>query len=239
MVDELLVNTLKSYVPSSDYDLHDWETIINRCWRYNDTVTVYPLIFADIYLTDDLEFYSVEPKQPNTSFLEDKVYESEDELLISVLKSYVPSKDYDLHDWETIISRREQYQDDVFIYKLVYADIYLTNDLEFYSVEPKQPNNEVIKQVDDVESIIIINSLCNYLPYKYRENVDWGVVLSRKERIQENLTEYTINNIKLYLDDNLNIVEYGDIHIIDGNVYYDFHLDKTEQYDAYEWFGEL
>ena len=238
MVDELLVSTLKSYVPSKDYDLHDWETIISRSWKYNDNVTVYPLVYADLYLTDELEFFDVDPKQPNKSFLEDKVYDDND-LLISTLKSYVPSKDYDLHDWETIVSRREHYKDDVFIYKLVFADIYLSENLEFYSVEPKQPNNRVIKQVVDDESIIIINSLCKYLPYKYREDVDWETILARQEKIRENLTKYTINNISLCLDDELNIIEYGDVHIIDNNVYYDFHLDGSKQYDAYEWFGEL
>lgn len=61
----------------------------------------------------------------------------ENELLIKVLKSYVSPKDFELHDWDTIIRRREQYKKDVFIYKLAYADIYLTDDLEFYDVEPK------------------------------------------------------------------------------------------------------
>lgn len=237
MVDELLVNTLKSYVPIKDYDLHDWETIISRSWKYNDNVTVYPLVYADLYLTDELEFYDVDPKQPNKSFLEDKVFT--DDLLVSVLKSYVPSKDWELHDWETIISRREHYKNDVFIYKLVFADIYLTEDLEFYSVETKQPNNRVIKQVDDEESIIIINSLCNYLPYKYREDVDWGVILSRQEKINENITKYTINHIDLYLDNELNLVEYGKVHIIDNNIYYDFEVDSDKAYDGYVWFGEL
>ena len=238
MVDELLVSTLKSFVPSKDYELHDWETIISRSWKYNDEVTVYPLVYADLYLTNELEFYDVDPKQPNTSFLENKLDE-ENKLLVSVLKSFVPSKDYELHDWETIISRREKYKDDVFIYKLVFADIYLTDNLEFYDVEPKQPNNRVIKHTFDDESALIIRCLCNYLPIKYREDVDWETILSRREKIRENLTKYTINNIDLYLDDELNLVEYGKIHIIDNNIYYDFELDKTKGYDGYILFGEL
>lgn len=63
--------------------------------------------------------------------------DEEKELLISVLKTYALPKDFDLHDWDTIIERREQYKDDVFIYKLAYADIYLTEDLEYYDMEPK------------------------------------------------------------------------------------------------------
>lgn len=239
MVDELLVEVLKSYVPVKDYDLHDWETIISRSKPYNENVTIYPLVYADLYLTNELEFYSFEAKQPNTSFLEDKRFSEDDSLVVSVLKSYVPSKDWDLHDWETIISRRKEYKNGVFIYKLVYADIYLTDDLEFYSFEPKQPNNDVIKQVDDDESILIIESICKYLPYKYRGDVDWSVILSRKKQIKENLIEYTINNISLYFDNELNLVEYGDVHIIDNKVYYDFKLDKTKEYDAYTYFGEL
>ena len=49
-------------------------------------------------------------------------------------------KDYDLHNWEKIISRRKQYKKGVYIYSLAYADIYLTEELEFYDVETKQPN---------------------------------------------------------------------------------------------------
>lgn len=63
--------------------------------------------------------------------------DEENELLINVLKSYVLPKDFELHDWQTIIERREQYKKDVYIYKLAYADLYLTDDLEFYSVDPK------------------------------------------------------------------------------------------------------
>lgn len=67
------------------------------------------------------------------------------ELLINALKSYVPSKDWELHDWDTIIERREHYKEDVFIYKLVYADIYLNEELEFCDVEPKQPNFSFVR----------------------------------------------------------------------------------------------
>ena len=145
MVDELLVEVLKSYVPVKDYDLHDWETIISRSKPYNKDVTIYPLVYADLYLTNDLEFYDVETKQPDTSFLEDKNYNEDTSLITSVLKSYVPSKDWDLHDWETIISRREEYNGNVTIYPLVYADLYLTNDLEFYDVETKQPDTSFLE----------------------------------------------------------------------------------------------
>ena len=82
MVDELLVEVLKSYVPVKDYDLHDWETIISRSKPYNKNVTIYPLVYADLYLTNELEFYSFEAKQPNTSFLEDKRFSEDDSLVV-------------------------------------------------------------------------------------------------------------------------------------------------------------
>lgn len=63
--------------------------------------------------------------------------DEEKEFIINILKTYVSPIDFDLHDWETIIERREQYNDNVFIYKLAYADLYLTDDLEYYDVEPK------------------------------------------------------------------------------------------------------
>ena len=238
MRNELLVSVLKSYVPAKDYDLHDWESIISRSWRFNENVTVYPLVYADLYLTGALEFYAVDPKQPGSSFMEDKVL-PEHELLVDVLKSYVPAKDYDLHDWEEIIRRREQYNDNVFIYKLVYADIYLTTDLEFYSVDPKQPNMSIFKSMSEDENAMIIDAISNYIPSKYLGDVDWMTVISRREQIHENIYKYTINNISICLDDGLELVEYGNMHIIDDDIFYDFELDGSEQYDGYILFGEL
>lgn len=63
--------------------------------------------------------------------------DEENELLIDVLKSYVLPKDFELHDWKTIIDRREEYKKGVFVYRLAYADLYLTDDLEYYDVEPR------------------------------------------------------------------------------------------------------
>ena len=69
--------------------------------------------------------------------------------------------------------------------------------------------------------------------------MDWETTLSRAEKISENITKYTINNIEIYLDYELNLVEYGKFHIINNNIYYDFELNSEEEYDGYTWFGEL
>lgn len=239
MSDELLISVLKEYVPTKDWDLHDWDTIISRREHYKDDIYIYPLLYADIYLDSELNYYSFEPKQPNYSFLEKKTFSDDDELIISVLKQYVQSKDYDLHDWETIISRREQYKNDIYIYKLVYADIYLDENLEFYDVEPKQPNMQSIKKVVDEDSVQIINALKQYIPSKYLGDVDWNVIISRSEKIKPNLTKYRVNNIDFYLDDELYPKEYGKVHIIDNMIFYDFELNPEIEYDGYIYFCDL
>ena len=237
MTDELLVDVLKSYVPIKDWDLHNWDLIISRREKYKADVWIYHLVYADIYLTTDLEFYSVEPKQPNYSFIKNN--NSNDDLLIDVLKSYVPSKDWDLHNWSEIIYRREHYKNDVFIYKLVYADIYLDENLGFYDVEPKQPNNAIIKRPVNEESRLIIDVLSNYIPYEYCSDVDWDTVLSRVEKIKYGCYKYKINNIEFYLDNELNPVEYGRVHIINNKIYYDFGLNPKIEYAPLIYFSDV
>ena len=239
MSDELLINVLKSYCLPKDYDLHNWDLIISRRTHYKDNIYIYPLVYADIYLDEELNFYSVEPKQPNYSFLNDKTFSDDDELIISVLKEYVPSKDYDLHDWETIISRREHYKNGIYIYKLVYADIYLDENLEFYDVETKQPNNAIIKRPLDEESRLIIDVLSNYIPYEYRGDVDWDTIISRVEKIKYGCYKYKINDIEFYLDNELNPVEYGRVHIIDNKIYYDFGLNPKIEYAPLIYFSDV
>lgn len=163
-----------------------------------------------------------------------------DELIVSVLKEYVSPNDYDLHDWDTIISRREEVQKGVYSYPCVYANILLNDDLTFYDAEPKQPiHDDLLMNMLSEDEKLIISILKQYVPLRYREDADLITILSRREQVKEGVYCYNINGVKICLDDSLNLVEYGDLHIIDNNIYYDFHLNSDEEYDAYEWFGEL
>lgn len=235
-MNDLLLDVLKSYVPPKDYELHDWDTIISRCVEVEDGVFKYSLVYADLYLTDDYEFYDVEPKQPNHKIFS-KVSE-EYELLESVLKSYVPPKDYELHDWNKIIQRREKYSDDVYVYHLIYADLYLTDDYEFYDVEPKQPNHKIVDDNYNEYEEFVINELSKYVHYNY--DLDWKVIISRREKVEDNIFKYTVNGMDLYFDDEMFIVEYGKVHIIDGEVFYDFNESSDSMISGtYTKIGEV
>ena len=239
MSDELLIHVLKSYVDIKDWDLHNWDIIISRSWKYNEDVTVYPCVYADIYLTEDLEFYSMDAKQPNYSFIEDKD-NSDDELLIETLKKYTSNKDWELHDWDSIIERREKISDNIYSYPCVYANILLTEELEFYDAEPKQPiHDDVLVNSLSEDDKLIIQTLRKYIPLKYCEDIDWNTVLSRKEQVKKGVYKYKINDINFYLDEELNPVEYDKVHIIDNKIYYDFDLDPNIMYAPFILFGEL
>ena len=238
MVNELITSVLMEYVLPQDYALHDWDTIIERRTHYKDDIYIYHLVYADIYITDTLEFYDAEPKQPIHDSSHEFSLSEEDKLVASVLKEYVSPNDYSLHDWKTIIERREKITDNIYSYPCAYANIMLTDTLEFYDAEPKQPiYKSVMNSLDDMNELIVL-SLCRFIPSDYREDIDWKTIISRREQIKPNVYKYCINNIDFYLDDELNPVEYGKIHIINNKVYYDFNLTDVK-ISPYVLFGEL
>ena len=161
------------------------------------------------------------------------------ELIISELKEYVMPVDYDLHDWNSIVDRRTTVKDGVYSYPCVYADIMLTDELEFYDAIPKQPMHKSLDNSLSAESILVVDALKEYIPYKYLGNVDWNEVLARREEVKPNVYKYVINGIEFYLDEWLEPVEYGKVHIIDNAIYYDFERDSAIEYDAYDLFKEL
>ena len=163
-----------------------------------------------------------------------------DDLIISVLKKHITPSDYDLHDWNTIIERREQFKDGVYSYPCIYANILLTDDLEFYDAEPKQPihDNVIMSNLSEDEKLII-SVLKKYIPYEYREDADLVTILSRREQVKKGVYKYKVNNIIFYLDDELMPVEYGKVHIINNKIYYDFDLDPKTQYAPLIYFSDL
>lgn len=238
MVDELIKSVLMEYISPSDYDLHDWDTIIERRTQYSDDVYIYHCVYGDIYLTEDLEFYDAEPKQPIHNDLRFFNLSEEDKLVVSVLKEYISSDDYDLHDWGSILERKEKVNDEVYLYPCVYGNIMLTSELEFYDAEPKQPIHNSLRNKLSVEDELIMTALCDYIPVEYRKDIDWQTIISRREQIKPNIYKYSINNIDFYMDDDLNPIEYGKIHIINNNIYYDFNLTDVK-ITPYVLFGEL
>lgn len=163
-----------------------------------------------------------------------------DELLISVLKEYVPFSDYDLHDWDSIVERGVEVTKGIYKYSLVYADIYLTYDLEFYDAEPKQPihlnflNNDLSEDLEFEKNILdnYHNPFCDV-------EVDWTTVIGRKEEVKEGVYKYSYRDMDLYFDDELIPVEMGRVHISDNIVLYNFTPEGSTGAGTYVPIGEI
>ena len=69
----------------------------------------------------------------------------------------------------------------------------------------------------------IISELQRYLPIREYPLNDWKVIISRVEEVEDNVFKYSLSSMDLYFDDEMIILEYGNVHIIDGSVYYDFN----------------
>ena len=238
MLRDLIISELKEYVPPQDYALHDWETIVERREKYLDDVYIYHLVYSDIYLTDSLEFYDAEPKQPIHNGLVENGLSVENEIIADALKEYIPPQDYALHDWNNIILRREKVVEGVYSYPCVYANIMLTESLEFYDAEPKQPIHDDLIGMSE-EYRLIADVLGRYVPFEYRQDADWSTIISRREQVTESICKYGVGMIDFYLDDSLEPVEYGNVHMIDNKIYYDFELDGSIEDDGYILLSEL
>ena len=83
---------------------------------------------------------------------------------------------------------------------------------------------------------LVIRELKKYVPPHEYELNDWRTILSRVERVKPNLYKYRLCNMELYFDDEMLIVEYGNVHIMDDKVYYAFDYGG-EGSGTYEYIG--
>lgn len=83
---------------------------------------------------------------------------------------------------------------------------------------------------------LVIRELKKYVPPHEHELNNWVVILERVERVKPNLYKYRLYNMELYFDDEMLIVEYGNVHIKGDEVYYAFDYGD-EGSGTYEYIG--
>lgn len=222
-----IIEELKSYISPGDYCLIDWETIISRRTAIDDNIVKYSLPFANVYLKDDV-FYDIEPieidKTHETTHQND--FTEEELEIIDVLKHYCSPKDYELNDWKTIISRAVVDENNITKYEISFATIYLDKNNDLYDISPVEidkPVSFLPNNLSDSDKLKV-DAIKRYVLPKHYNLIDWQTVLNRVKRIDDNLYLYPLNVMDLYLDENLNIVEYDRCYIIDNAFYYDFNV---------------
>lgn len=229
-----IIKELKSCYNPKDYELNDWETIVDRSVDVGDGLVKYKTSSATIYLKDN-KFYDAEPDEydglpmPKTDFSE------EENEIIKELKSCYSPKEYELNDWKTILSRSSTDNDGITKYNTAFATIYLDKNNNFYDVEPFEVDdtiNILSNNLNDDE-ILKVSKIKQYVLPKHIDLINWKIVLSRVKKIQKNLYLYPLGIMDLYLDENLNVVDYGRCHIIENQFWYDFNnhpIVAGEQY---------
>lgn len=88
------------------------------------------------------------------------------------------------------------------------------------------------------DDLIIINELKKYVPSKEYDLNNWKIIIGRVEEVKEGIFKYPTATMDLYFDDEMLIVEYGDVHIINDEVYYDFGSDSNGS-GTYEKIGRI
>lgn len=84
---------------------------------------------------------------------------------------------------------------------------------------------------------LTIRELKRYVPPNEYELNDWRTILDRVEEVKPNVFKYRLYNMELYFDDEMLIVEYGNVHINGNEVYYAFDYG-TDGSGTYEYIGE-
>ena len=160
--------------------------------------------------------------------------------IISALKTHIIESEWDLNDWERIYERREQYSDDIYIFKCSFCDIYLYSDGSFYTADPNiAPSwgTKVRTSFDDDEKKIIDSLKTCLQPTDWDLN-DWKTILTRAEKVDDNVTVYKISFCNIFLDENNNFYDAepveidGDTNILKSDLNYEESLkvDAIKQY---------
>ena len=85
---------------------------------------------------------------------------------------------------------------------------------------------------------LVIRELKKYVRPQEHELNNWGVILERVEHIEPNIYKYKLYNMELYFDDEMILVEYGNVHIINGKAYYDYGYNNNGS-GTYEYIGDV
>lgn len=235
-----IIKELKSCYNPKDYELNDWETIVDRSVDVGDGLVKYKTSSAIIYLKDN-KYYDAEPVEFDGLPIKVDDYSEEDYKIIEELKSCYSPKDYELNDWKIILSRSSTDENGITKYNTAFATIYLDKNNNFYDVEPFDvgaTTNILQNNLDDVE-ISKVNKIKRYVLPKHFDLIDWKSVLNRVKKIQKNLYLYPLGVMDLYLDENLNIVEYDRCHIINNQFWYDFNKHPIVAGEQYTFITHL
>lgn len=239
---EKTITSLKECIDFKEHDLNDWETIFNRRKLFDDEerIYIYQCSFVDIYLYEDGTFFSADPHIPptrNTDFINNHEFSDDEIKLIRILKSYCHPSEYDLHNWRVILDRMETDDDGIKKFDLAYLTLYLDKDNNYYDAEPQEfsiyDDRDLLSINLNDSDLLKIRLIKRYvLPIHY-DLINWQFVLNRCKQVDDNLFLYPLGVMDLYLDNNLNVVDYGRCHIIGDEFWYDFNphpIVAGEQY---------
>lgn len=228
MVDKAtIIDTLKKSIDIKFHDLNDWDAIFDDRELYEDDIYIYKCSFVDLYVHDDGNFYTADPHIPPSFNVSDNYNQyTDDELeIISVLKSYIDGKSYDLNDWSSIIKNSVTDKDGITRYDLSFGTLYLDKNNEYYDVEPIEIDSDVdvlMRNCTD-EELSIIPLIKQYVPSKYYDLINWSVVLNNVEEVSDNVYHYPLTIMDLYLDKDYKPVTYESCYVINNDFYYDFN----------------
>lgn len=137
--------------------------------------------------------------------------------IINTLKECFDIKFHDLNDWDTIFDERELYEDDIYIYKCSFVDLYIHDTGEFYTADPHIPPSFDADYTDYNEytddELKIITVLKGYVGGKSYDSNDWGSILENSVTDDDGITRYDLSFGTLYLDKDNNYYDVEPIEI--------------------------
>lgn len=235
---EKVINKLKEYIDPSHLELNDFDVIYDRRELVDD-VYLFKLSFVDVYLDENCEVYDVSPNHSNLQLVED--FTDDERIIVDLLKSYCSPRHYDLNDWRKIIDRKVVDDDGISMYRTSFADIYLDKNNNFYDISPFEVDdtiNILSNNLDDAE-ILKISKIKQYVLPQHYDLINWQIVLKRVKQINNNLFLYPLGIMDLYLDNDLNIVDYERCHIINNEFWYDFNKHPIVAGEQYTYITDL
>lgn len=86
----------------------------------------------------------------------------------------------------------------------------------------------------------IINILKYYVPTRWHDLNNWDIILSRAIELAPNLYFFKCSFLELFFDEEMNILEYGDVVIQGEKVYYNiYNVPNFENYKSGIFLNDL
>lgn len=235
---EKVINKLKEYISPSHLELNDFDVIYNRM-ELVDGFYLFRLSFVDVYMDDDYEVYDVSPNHSDIKLVDD--IEEDERIIVDLLKSFCSPRHYDLNDWRKIIDRKVVDDDGISMYRTSFADIYLDKNNNFYDISPFEVDDTVNVLSNNLsdDDKLKVSIIKQYVLPQHYDLINWQIVFKRVKQINNNLFLYPLGIMDLYLDDELNVVDYGRCHIINNEFWYDFNNHPIVAGEQYTYITDL